>query len=135
METWSDNIDIRTRSFAAQKAFFGDYEDWFTMPREIDDARTGWLAFPMIVRESAPFIRRDLQIFLEKRGVQTRTVFTGNILRQPGFKDIPRRELPGGYPNTDDVMRGGVLMACHHGLTTDDIAYVHDQFRDFAESY
>ena len=40
------------------------------------------------MRESAPFIRRDLQIFLEKRNIQTRTVFTGNILRQPGFKHV-----------------------------------------------
>ena len=129
------NIDIRARSFAAQKAFFADHEDWFILPREIADARTGWLAYPMIVRDDAPFIRRDLQIFLERRGVQTRTVFTGNILRQPGFRDIARRELPGGYPNADRVMRGGMLMACHHGLTPEDIAYVHDQFRDFARAY
>lgn len=129
------NIDIRRASFAAQRDFFAQYADWFTLPREIEDARTGWLAFPLIVRDSAPFIRRDLQIFLERRGIQTRTVFTGNILRQPGFRDIARREMPGGYPNADAVMRGGMLMACHHGLTPADIAYVHDQFRDFARAY
>jgi CDP-6-deoxy-D-xylo-4-hexulose-3-dehydrase len=89
----------------------------------------------MIVRDSAPFIRRDMQIFLEKRGVQTRTVFTGNILRQPGFKDVRRRELPGGYPNADQVMRGGILMACHHGLAPSDLDYVHEQFREFATAY
>ena len=129
------NIDIRIDRFAAQKDFFAAYPDWFILPREIADARTGWLAFPMIVRDNAPFIRRDLQIFLEKRGVQTRTVFTGNILRQPGFRDIARRELPGGYPNADQVMRGGMLMACHHGLVPEDLAYLHDQFRDFAKGY
>ena len=129
------NIDVRIDRFAAQKAFFADYADWFILPREIAEARTGWLAYPMIVRDSAPFIRRDLQIFLEKRGVQTRTVFTGNILRQPGFKNIARREMPGGYPNADQVMRGGMLMACHHGLAAADLAYLHDQFRDFAKGY
>lgn len=135
LDRLDDNIEIRRRSFAAQKEFFDDYQDWFVMPREIPDAWTGWLAFPLIVRDAAPFIRRDLQIFLEQRGVQTRTVFTGNILRQPGFKDIPRRELPGGYPNADAVMRGGMLMACHHGLSADDIAYIHDQFGEFAKGY
>lgn len=129
------NIDIRRARFAAQAEFFGQYADWFTLPREIEGARTGWLAYPVIVRDTAPFIRRDLQIFLEKRGVQTRTVFTGNILRQPGFRDIARREMPGGYPNADRVMRGGMLLACHHGLAESDLAYVHDQVRDFARAF
>lgn len=129
------NIDIRRARFAAQTAFFGQYADWFTLPREIGGARTGWLAFPVIVRDSAPFLRRDLQIFLERRGIQTRTVFTGNILRQPGFRDIARREMPGGYPNADAVMRGGMLLACHHGLAEADLAYVHDQVREFLRAF
>ncbi|HHL22275.1 MAG TPA: NarL family transcriptional regulator, partial [Aliiroseovarius sp.] len=127
-----NNIDARIVNFEAQRAFFSEYEDWFILPRQIEQSRTGWLAFPMIVRDSAPFSRRDMQIFLEQRGVQTRTVFTGNILRQPGFRDIARRELPGGYPNADQVMRGGILLACHHGLEPGDLDYLHAQFRDFA---
>jgi len=87
------NIDARIANFDAQYKYFKAYENWFTLPRQIEDSRTGWLAFPLIVRDDAPFSRRDLQIFLEQRGVQTRTVFTGNILRQPGFKNITRREL------------------------------------------
>ena len=135
LDRLENNIDIRIERFEAQKAFFSQYEDWFILPREIADARTGWLAYPMIARDDAPFIRRDMQIFLEQRGVQTRTVFTGNILRQPGFKDVPRRELPGGYPNADQVMRGGMLMACHHGLEASDLDYLHEQFREFAKAY
>jgi CDP-4-dehydro-6-deoxyglucose reductase, E1 len=59
-------------------------------------------------------------------------VFTGNILRQPGYRDIVRREAPDGYPNADRVMRSGMLVACHHGLSEADLAYVHDRFRAFA---
>jgi len=129
------NIAARERNFARQLAFFADYEDWFMLPRQMPDSVTGWLAFPLIVRDEAPFIRRDLQIFLEKRGIQTRTVFTGNILRQPGFAGIARRESPEGYPNADRVMRGGMLIACHHGLTDDQLDYVHEQAREFLQSY
>jgi CDP-6-deoxy-D-xylo-4-hexulose-3-dehydrase len=129
------NIESRVKNFAAQLAFFGQHEDWFTLPRQIADSRTGWLAFPLIVRQTAPFIRRELQLFLEQRGIQTRTVFTGNILRQPGFKHIARHEAPGGYPNADAVMRGGMLIACHHGLAEADLDYVHEQFREFAARY
>ncbi|MNN83615.1 DegT/DnrJ/EryC1/StrS aminotransferase family protein [compost metagenome] len=87
------------------------------------------------MRDDAPFTRRELQIHLETRGIQTRTVFTGNILRQPGFKDIQRREAAEGYANADRVMRGGMLLACHHGLSQAQIDYVHEQFRAFAERH
>lgn len=130
-----DNINIRIARFEQQKAFFKEFQDWFMLPREPTEVRTGWLAFPLIIRDDAPFSRRELQIFLEQAGIQTRTVFTGNILRQPGFKNIARRELAGGYPNADRVMRGGMLMACHHGLTTQDLDYVHARFRNFAKRF
>lgn len=126
------NIDARERNFAAQSAFFSAYEDWFILPRQIPQSRTGWLAFPLIVRDSAPFKRRDLQIFLEQHNIQTRTVFTGNILRQPGFRDIQRREMSSGYPNADQVMRGGMLIACHHGLGQAELDHIHETFRAFA---
>lgn len=127
-----NNIDTRARHFAEHQIFFKDYEEWLILPRQIPDSRTGWLAFPMIVRDDAPFSRRDLQIHLETRGIQTRTVFTGNILRQPGFINIDRREAPDGYPNADQVMRGGMLIACHHGLNQAQIEYIHEEFREFA---
>ncbi len=129
------NIAAREANFDRQCAFFAKYEDWFVLPRQADASRTGWLAFPLIIRDTAPFKRRELQIFLEKAGIQTRTVFTGNILRQPGYRDILRREAPGGFPNADTVMRSGMLLACHHGLSDADLDYVHERFVEFAASY
>jgi CDP-6-deoxy-D-xylo-4-hexulose-3-dehydrase len=129
------NIDARIANFDRQARFFRDYEEWFILPRQLRDSRTGWLAFPLIIRDTAPFIRRDLQLHLEEQGIQTRTVFTGNVLRQPGFRDIQRRELAGGYPNADQVMRGGILLACHHGLSGPELDYVHQQFLEFAKRH
>jgi CDP-4-dehydro-6-deoxyglucose reductase, E1 len=126
------NIDARIANFDAHLKFFADYENWFVLPRQCAESRSGWLALPLIVREDAPFTRRELQTYLEGQGIQTRTVFTGNILRQPGYRDIVRHEAPGGYPNADRVMRSGMLVACHHGLSETDLAYVHDRFRAFA---
>ena len=129
------NVATRERNFARQLAFFSRYEEWIVLPRQIEQSRTGWLAFPMIIRDDAPFTRRDLQIYLERRNIQTRTVFTGNILRQPGFADIPCRRNLAGYPNADAVMRGGMLLGCHHGLNNQQLDYVHQTFDEFAQQY
>lgn len=129
------NIVARERNFAAQHSFFSQFEEWFILPSQMPGSRTGWLAFPLIIRDEAPFTRRDLQIFLERADIQTRTVFTGNILRQPGFSGIERKESADGYPNADRVMRGGMLIACHHGLSEEQIEYVHETFSQFAARY
>jgi CDP-6-deoxy-D-xylo-4-hexulose-3-dehydrase len=135
LDRLAGNIAARERNFARQLAFFAAYEEWFVLPRQMPESVTGWLAFPFIVRDDAPFIRRDLQIFLEQRNIQTRTVFTGNILRQPGFAGIERREAPDGYPNADRVMRGGMLLACHHGLSDAQLDYLHEQVERFLARY
>ncbi len=135
LDKLEQNIAARERNFARQLDFFKAYEDWFVLPRQMEEARTGWLAFPLTLREGAPFSRRDMQIFLEKRDIQTRVVFTGNILRQPAMEGVTAKRRDEGYPVADAVMRGGVLLACHHGLTDEQIDYMHESFAAFAEQF
>jgi CDP-6-deoxy-D-xylo-4-hexulose-3-dehydrase len=127
------NIDVREKAFAEHTKFFSQYQDWFILPKQLPHSRTGWLAFALTLKDSAPFNRRQLQIFLEKRNIQTRTVFTGNILRQPGFQNIKRLEAKEGYPHADQVMRGGILLGCHHGLTEEMMAHIHQSFEEFVK--
>lgn len=128
------NIDARIERFNAMREFFSAYEKWFVLPRQRPETYTGWLAFPLTLRDDAPFTRRDLQIFLEKRNIQTRVVFTGNILRQPGFKDIACVKNPSGYPEADAVMRGGMLLACHHGVTEAMMAHIQESVQLFLKA-
>lgn len=129
------NIDTRTANYQKMRKFFEQYEEFFILPKQLPDSRTGWLAYASTIRQSAPFIRRDMQIFLEKRNIQTRTVFTGNILRQPGFKHVACKKASGGYPESDKVMRGGMLLACHHGLSDEQIAHVMESVTEFMKQY
>ncbi len=129
------NVDSRTENFNQLKAFWSKYENYFVMPKQLPDSRTGWLAFAVMIKPNAPFIRRDLQIFLEKRNIMTRTVFTGNILRQPGFKNVPCKKADAGYPHADAVMRGGMLVACHHGLNQAQIQHIMDSVDAFMAQF
>ena len=134
LDDLAHNIDTRTENYRRMREFFSQYEEHFILPKQLPDSRTGWLAFATTVRESAPFIRRDMQIFLEKRNIQTRTVFTGNILRQPGFKNYEHKAAAGGYPEADKVMRGGMLLACHHGLNDAQISHVMESVTEFMKN-
>lgn len=128
------NIKLREEHFKRHYDFFSAYEDWFILPKQLDNTITGWLAFPITIKDDAPFSRTQLQIFMEKRNIQTQTVFTGNILRQPGFSRIKHRKNTSGcYPHADQIMRGGILLAVHHGLTEEMIQHIHYSFKLFVD--
>ncbi|WP_419813908.1 aminotransferase class I/II-fold pyridoxal phosphate-dependent enzyme [Glacieibacterium sp.] len=135
LDKLDQNIAQREAAFARHFKFFSAFEDWFELPRQLPHARTGWLAFALTVRETAPFTRRDLQIYFEERDIQTRPVFTGNILRQPAMRGVEVRTTPNGYPVADAVMRGGILIACHHGLEDAHFTYMHETFQKFADRH
>ena len=88
-----------------------------------------------MIKETAPFSRKEFQIYLEKNNIQTRVVFTGNIIRQPGFKNIKMKKNKKGYPEADKVMRNGILLACHHGLTSKMIKHIHRSIEEFILKY
>ena len=102
LDRLEENVTRRARNFHRHLEFFQHHEQWFSLPRQLPGSHTGWLAFPTTIRDDAPFTRKEFQIALERADVQTRTVFTGNVLRQPAFRDIACRrqagELPGGRP-------------------------------------
>ncbi len=81
----------------------------FVPARQLEGLKTSWISYPLMVREDAGFTRQQLQRFLEGRGIATRMVWSGNILRQPAFKNTIHKAAPGGYPNADRVMKQGTV--------------------------
>lgn len=129
------NLERRKEVGRMQDDFFGRYTEWLELPRFSDGVDSVWFAYPMIVKEDAPFSRRDVQIFLEERNIQTRVVFTGNVTRQPGFKGIEMRVDPMGLANADRVMERGFLVAAHHGMTQEMLDHLHESFELFASQF
>ncbi len=130
----SENIRIRQINFERQCKFFNTFSEYFLNPVVTTGANTAWLAFPILIKRNAPFSRKQFQIFLEERHIQTRVVFTGNILRQPMCKDIKYRVTDQGLSNTDEVMERGVLLPVHHGLSDLMFKRLHSTISDFINS-
>ena len=129
------NIKVRQENFKLQCDFFKKYDYFFSLPRENKGISTAWLAFPLLIDSEAPFSRKDFQIYLEKRNIQTRVVFTGNILRQPMCKNINKRVTKRGLKNSDAVMERGVLLPLHHGMTKQMFQKLHNTIEDFLNTF
>ena len=129
------NLRRREINFHLHTKYLKKYSKYFILPKQLPETKTGWLAYPITLRKNSPFSRTDMQIFLEKKNIQTRVVFTGNILRQPGFKKIKAIKNKNGYPEADKVMKNGILIACHHGLTKNMITHIHQSIDEFISKY
>jgi CDP-6-deoxy-D-xylo-4-hexulose-3-dehydrase len=131
LDKLNSNIKTRQKNFIKQCNFFSKYSDYFSNPIQSKDSNTAWLAFPLLIKKNVPFKRKEMQIYLEKQNIQTRVVFTGNVIRQPMCKGINFKVINGGCPNADNVMKFGILLPIHHGMSEKMFERLHatiDQF-------
>ena len=129
------NIEIRVKNFERILNFFKTYPQFFNFPSQLKEVKTGWLAYPIIIKDNSKIKRRDMQIFLEKKGIQTRTIFTGNILRQPIMRKKKYKKVVNCSINSDNIMKNGILIGCHQGLKNKEIKYVFSSIKKFLEKF
>ncbi len=128
------NIKKRNENFEYLVNFFKKYP-FFDLPKQNKKVITPWLAFPLVMKNGCPFRRKELQIFLEKNNIQTRTIFTGNILRQPIMKKQKFKKIKNAEFEANHVMKNGLLIGCHQGLKLSDLKYIVKIFEKFMKNY
>lgn len=123
---------IRERNFDILFNYFKKYEEIFILPDQDKRVKTQWLGFPLTIKKNAKFDRLELVRYLEENNIQTRPIFTGNILRQPGFTNIPHKLMKGNkYPVTNEIMERGLVIGCHQGLEIKHLDKIKRVFTDF----
>ena len=126
-----DNIKIRNKNFDYLKDFFNNYNDLFNLPEQYKNVKTPWLAFPLVIKDNKYFNRKEMQIYFEKNNIQTRTIFTGNILKQPVMKNRKYKKHPQCDAIADNVMKNGILLGCHQGMKKNELDYICQTFIKF----
>ena len=126
---------IRNENFNFHHKFFLELKKYF-IPVEINkNIITNFLAYPVILKSKIKFNRKKLQVYLEKNNIQTRPIFSGNILRHPGFKNlINKKNKLNSFPGADYIMKNGILIGCHQGLKKNQLIYIHKKILKFINS-
>ncbi len=125
--------EIRKKNFNELNSFFNSI-NFFETPKQLSNVETSWLAFPLTITSNAPFTRLEIVKHLESCGIQTRPVFSGNILRQPGFKNIKHKDLGKEYKVANNIMRNSFLIGCNHGLDERHMNRIKTSFTSFLEN-
>ncbi len=123
-----NNISIRNKNFKYLEKFFGGFDKYFHLPEQYEGVKTPWLAFPLVIKKNKLFDRKKMQIFFEKNYIQTRTIFTGNILRQPAMKNRYHKKLKNSENVANNVMKNGILIGCHQGMKKKELDFICNTF-------
>jgi CDP-6-deoxy-D-xylo-4-hexulose-3-dehydrase len=124
----------RKKNFKILHNFFSKKKKYFKVPSINKKVDNIWLAFPLLVN-TKKFTRNELQIFLEKNNIQTRTIFTGNIMKQPGYINQKFKKNKFGYSNSDYVMENGILLGCHQSMKKKEIEYMIFKVNEFLDKH
>jgi len=126
---------LRNKNFFLHKKFFLNYKKYFLVPKILKGVYTNFLAYPIILQPNINFKRKKLQIFLEKNNIQTRPIFSGNILRHPAFHHLSSKLNPlNSFKNSDYIMKNGLLIGCHQGLGNKHINFIHRKIKEFVKN-
>lgn len=123
-----DFVAARRHNFKRLWEGLAPYQDKLVLPVADRRANPSWFGFPITVREGVS--RQDLVAWLEAANIETRSVFGGNILRQPGYVNIERR-VHGSLDRSDQIMRDTFFIGVYPGLDDEMIDFVIERFRAY----
>ena len=116
-------IELRRRNWNYLQNGLSDLGEYLILPKAAEHSDPSWFGYAITVRQEAPIKRNQLVQDLNENKIATRLLFAGNLLRQPGFADSPRR-VSGELKNTDIVMNDTFWIGVWPGLTVPMLDYM-----------
>lgn len=127
-------IEIRRKNFEYLYDNLSKYRKYFILAAPTKRSTPSWFGFPILVKDSAPFDRKAIVDYLEKRKIATRMLFGGNLIKQPAYSNIKYRII-GNLNNTDIVMQRLFWIGVYPGITVKHLDYTIDVFSGFLSGY
>jgi CDP-6-deoxy-D-xylo-4-hexulose-3-dehydrase len=116
---------LRRRNYRLLFDIYQKYEQFFHLPRATSNSDPSWFAFPLTIRNDAPFTRSELVDFLEENLIQTRPYFAGNIMLQPAYSHLMDPDkAKTGFPNATYAMTHTFFHGTSPVITPGQIDYI-----------
>jgi CDP-6-deoxy-D-xylo-4-hexulose-3-dehydrase len=125
-----DFVAARKHNHAGLFEQLAPFGDRLILPLAPPLTDPSWFGFVITVREDAGFTRNELTGFLEANRIETRTLFSGNLLRHPAFESIDRRVV-GDLVATDAVMARTFFVGVYPGIDDARVDYIAATFGRF----
>lgn len=122
----------RNSNHARLTEIFKPYEEFFHIHRATPKASPSWFAFPITVRDEAPFKRSQFTRYMEENKIQTRNYFGGNILLQPAYRYLDTfNNAHTRYPVATKVTTDTLFLGTSPIITPEQLDYVQETINKF----
>ncbi len=123
-------IETRKKNWKLLKDGLKELENIFILPKVAENSDPSWFGFVLTIREGVKFTRREILNYLDEKKIGTRTLFAGNITKQPYMMGRNFR-IHGELKNTDLIMTNTFWIGVYPGLTEEMIAYMIKSIKEF----
>lgn len=129
-------IKARKQNWQILKKGLLKFKDKFVLPEPMENSDPCWFGFLLTVKENAGFEREEIVSFLEAKGIQTRMLFAGNILKHPCFDEMRKTgkgyRIVGALRTTDLIMENTFWVGVYPGITKEAVKYIIERIEEFA---
>lgn len=126
-------VAARKRNWQQLHDGLSGLEERLILPAATENSDPSWFGFLLTVREGAGLSRDAVVGHLERKGVQTRMLFAGNLLKHPCFDEMRASgkgyRVAGGLENTDRIMRDTFWVGVYPGMTGDMLEFMVAEIR------
>ncbi|QIA06713.1 lipopolysaccharide biosynthesis protein RfbH [Draconibacterium halophilum] len=126
--------DRRKENFQNWTKIFAKYPDYFILPEASENSDPAWFAFIVTLKDGTPFTRDELTGWLNKKLIETRNLFAGNMTKQPGFVGKNWR-IADHLNDTDYIMNNTFFLGTYPGLTSEMFDYAEEMLEEFIKQY
>jgi CDP-4-dehydro-6-deoxyglucose reductase, E1 len=120
-------VDRRRSNFRRLYEAMEEHRDHVILPRLDERAQPAWFGFPLTVKDDS---KRELVQWLQRSNIDTRELFAGSILRQPGYQKAAVR-VHGELTETDRMLRSTFFVGVYPGLTDEMIDFMIERMHAF----
>lgn len=132
LEKFPSFVERRKYNFNRLKEGLADLKDKLILPEAAKNSNPSWFGFMITVKDGD---KNDLVQYLEDKGVQTRMLFAGNILKQPCFDELRDDEtkyrVVGNLENTNKIMNNTFWIGVYPGMTDEKLDYMIECIKNY----
>jgi CDP-6-deoxy-D-xylo-4-hexulose-3-dehydrase len=118
---------LRKHNYEYLRKHLSEYSD-LILPDTVKDADPSWFALPLSTKGK----RGPLVAHLEKHGIETRSLFSGNILRHPAYAHL---KIKAHLPKSDWILKHSFWIGTHPRMTQKDREYVISVFKKYYDRH
>ena len=130
-------VEKRRKNFNRLKQALLDLEDKLILPEACPNSNPSWFGFLITCKEGIN--KNSIVQYIESKGVQTRMLFAGNIVKQPCFNEMRTTKkgyrVVGTLSNTDRIMNDTFWIGVYPGMTDEMIDYMAKVIREAVNQY